>query len=164
MVRPTKLQREKLVATGHFRIVDTAEMPLVAWAMSDPAKSGFTLFDLQDHLRARGWTVPAYRCSKGAENLVIMRAVVKQNLSRRMIKLLLADVENAIAFYKAHPASLLHEHNAVFKADSPRLKRQRTEDKDEALLAHSATRAITTKLVSGNESHIEGTASTRGVC
>eukprot|EP01094_Clydonella_sp_ATCC50884_P003892 TRINITY_DN129_c0_g1_i5.p1 TRINITY_DN129_c0_g1~~TRINITY_DN129_c0_g1_i5.p1 ORF type:complete len:499 (+),score=164.85 TRINITY_DN129_c0_g1_i5:99-1595(+) len=84
--------REGLVETGKFSVVDRAHMPLVAFSLKDSSK--YTVFDLQDRLRGRGWIVPAYTCPSGACDLAIMRVVVKQNFSMDM----------ADAHFDAHPA------------------------------------------------------------
>ncbi|KDO34774.1 glutamate decarboxylase [Saprolegnia parasitica CBS 223.65] len=95
--------RERLVATGHFAIVDKAHMPLVAFCLNEEEGSKpFTCFDIQDKLRSRGWIVPAYTCSKGAESLVIMRVVVKQNFTKSMADMLVKDIVKAIEFLEAH--------------------------------------------------------------
>ncbi|GBG26916.1 Glutamate decarboxylase 1 [Hondaea fermentalgiana] len=157
--------RDMLKATGHFEVVDKGDMPLVAIALKDPVKSGFTLYDLQDALKARGWTVPAYQCPKGAQHLVIMRAVVKQNMSRNMIRLLVDDIARAIAFYEEHPSHLLHPKNKKYRDDDPRLNKKRKLDKAETdKLTHKLSRNITTRLMGGNLNHIENDNSTKGVC
>lgn len=96
--------RQGIIATGYFDIVDKQQMPLVAFAMKRGQLSHgdetqvlpFTLFHLQDHLRARGWTVPAYTCPRGAEHLTIMRVVVRPDLTVDLVNLLLRDIRDAI--------------------------------------------------------------------
>jgi glutamate decarboxylase len=92
--------RSSLVATGRFRIVDKKHMPLVAFTLLD--SSHFTCFDIQDKLRSRGWIVPAYTCSRGAESLVIMRVVVKQNFAYHMANMLVTDILKAIDALEKH--------------------------------------------------------------
>lgn len=92
--------RSSLVATGHFKIVDKQHMPLVAFTLIDSSR--FTCFDIQDKLRSRGWIVPAYTCSRGAESLVIMRVVVKQNFAYHMANMLVTDILKAIDALEKH--------------------------------------------------------------
>eukprot|EP00339_Tiarina_fusa_P010075 CAMPEP_0117009696 /NCGR_PEP_ID=MMETSP0472-20121206/8735_1 /TAXON_ID=693140 ORGANISM="Tiarina fusus, Strain LIS" /NCGR_SAMPLE_ID=MMETSP0472 /ASSEMBLY_ACC=CAM_ASM_000603 /LENGTH=476 /DNA_ID=CAMNT_0004712041 /DNA_START=118 /DNA_END=1548 /DNA_ORIENTATION=+ len=87
---------------GKFDIVDTADMPLVSFALKDT--NNCTVFDLQDHLRGRGWIVPAYCCSKGAESLKIMRVVVKQNFTTDLADLLVRDLVGALHHFEQFPA------------------------------------------------------------
>jgi glutamate decarboxylase len=86
--------RSALVNTGHFRIVDKQHMPLVAFCLIDSSR--YSCFDIQDKLRSRGWIVPAYTCSRGAESLVIMRVVVKQNFAYHMANMLVHDILKAV--------------------------------------------------------------------
>lgn len=92
--------RGSLVATGHFRIVDKQHMPLVAFALIDSSR--YTCFDIQDKLKSRGWIVPAYTCSRGADSLVIMRVVVKQNFAFHMANMLVNDILKAIDALEKH--------------------------------------------------------------
>jgi glutamate/tyrosine decarboxylase-like PLP-dependent enzyme len=39
-------------------IVDKAHMPLVAFSLKNDKKLPYTVFDLQDKLREKGWIVP----------------------------------------------------------------------------------------------------------
>lgn len=86
--------RQALLDTNHFRIVDKQHMPLVAFTLIDSNR--YTCYDIQNKLKYRGWIVPAYTCSRGAENLVIMRVVVKQNFANHMAHMLVADILRAI--------------------------------------------------------------------
>ncbi len=47
---------------------DKGHLPVVAFSLHNHAK--FTLFELADKLRNRGWIVPAYNCPKGADDMV----------------------------------------------------------------------------------------------
>ncbi|GAB5036340.1 glutamate decarboxylase [Nannochloropsis oceanica] len=97
--------REALLATGKVEIVDKEHMPLVAFALKPNLDILYTVFEIQDKLRERGWIIPAYRCSKGAEKLCIMRVVVKENFSRDLAELLVDDFQKAMAYLdKDHKA------------------------------------------------------------
>ncbi|ETW03449.1 glutamate decarboxylase, variant 2 [Aphanomyces invadans] len=91
--------RCRLRETGHFDIVDKAHMPLVAFKLKKSDK--YTCFDIQDKVRSRGWILPAYTCPRGAESLVIMRVVVKQNFTRPMADMLVQDITRAIHFLES---------------------------------------------------------------
>ena len=75
------------------------ENPLFIWYM-DPEydkKAKWTLFDLQDKLMQSGWMVPAYTMPKDIEEMVVMRIVVRQGMSRDMADMLINDIKNAVA-------------------------------------------------------------------
>lgn len=78
---------------------DTLENPLFIWTM-DPdyeKEAKWTLFDLQDKLMQNGWMVPAYTMPKDIEDMVVMRIVVRQGMSRDMADMLIEDITNAVA-------------------------------------------------------------------
>jgi glutamate decarboxylase len=70
-------------------------LPIVALTLKD--QSRFTVFDLSDKLRERGWIIAAYTLPKNADHISIMRVVVRENFSRDMAEMLLADIEKACA-------------------------------------------------------------------
>ena len=75
------------------------ENPLFVWYM-DPEydkKANWTLYDLQDKLMQSGWMVPAYSMPKNIEDMVVMRIVVRQGMSRDMADMLIEDITNAVA-------------------------------------------------------------------
>jgi glutamate decarboxylase len=74
------------------------ENPLFIWYLRPEydAKANWTLFDLQDKLMEKGWMVPAYTMPKDIEDMVVMRVVVRQGMSRDMADMLIADIWNAV--------------------------------------------------------------------
>jgi glutamate decarboxylase len=44
-----------------------------------------------------GWMVPAYTMPKNIEDMVVMRVVVRQGMSRDMADMLIQDIQNAVA-------------------------------------------------------------------
>ena len=78
---------------------ETLVNPLFIWTM-DPdyeKDAKWTLFDLQDKLMQSGWMVPAYTMPKDIEDMVVMRIVVRQGMSRDMADMLIEDITNAVA-------------------------------------------------------------------
>ena len=78
---------------------ETLENPLFIWTMNPDYEKGakWTLFDLQDKLMQSGWMVPAYTMPKDIEDMVVMRIVVRQGMSRDMADMLIEDIRNAVA-------------------------------------------------------------------
>ena len=77
----------------------TLDNPLFIWRL-DPEyekKAKWTLYDLQDKLMMSGWMVPAYSMPKNIEDMVVMRIVVRQGMSRDMADMLIGDIKNAVA-------------------------------------------------------------------
>ena len=86
-------------------ITNGSTIPVFAWKLKDrvAAETDYTLFDLADKLRERGWLVPAYTMPKNREDLAVQRIVVKEGFSRDMADMLLEDIKRAIAFFKSQP-------------------------------------------------------------
>ena len=78
---------------------ETLDNPLFIWTMRPEyaKKARWTLFDLQDKLMQSGWMVPAYTMPKDIEDMVVMRIVVRQGMSRDMADMLITDITNAVA-------------------------------------------------------------------
>ena len=77
----------------------TLDNPLFIWRMKPEydKKANWTLFDLQDKLMQKGWMVPAYTMPKDIEDMVVMRIVVRQGMSRDMADMLIGDINDAVA-------------------------------------------------------------------
>ncbi|MBQ7812349.1 MAG: glutamate decarboxylase [Bacteroidales bacterium] len=76
----------------------TLDNPLFIWMMNPEyeEKAKWTLFDLQDKLMQSGWMVPAYTMPKDIEDMVVMRIVVRQGMSRDMADMLIDDIAGAV--------------------------------------------------------------------
>ena len=106
-------------------------IPAVSWVIRDGAEPGYSLFDLSDRLRVRGWQVAAYTMPPNTQDVVVMRVLVRHGFSRDMADLLLEDVRTSIAHLQKHPVGVpqaaaeatTFTHSAVAKvkaADLPR--------------------------------------------
>lgn len=102
----TYLARE-ISALGPFDIVFDGDrkrgIPAVSWKLKDGTDPGFTLFDLADRLRVRGWQVPAYTLPAHCEGLAIQRILVRNGVSRDLCSLLIDDIKAALTHLEAHP-------------------------------------------------------------
>ncbi|KAE8763708.1 glutamate decarboxylase [Georgenia thermotolerans] len=89
---------EKLQAMGRFELIgaDEEQLPLVAFRLT--GDQPYDEFDIAWQLAAeRGWMVPAYTLPPDAQDVTIMRALVKQTLSREHVDTLARDLEEACA-------------------------------------------------------------------
>jgi glutamate decarboxylase len=80
-------------------------IPALAWRLRDPDQSGFTLFDLADRLRMRGWQVPAYTLPPNRQDLAVQRIVVRHDLSRDLARELAEDYRRAVQHMNDHPVT-----------------------------------------------------------
>ena len=85
---------QSLEASGKFEILNPGlAEPVVTFKLKDDC--GFDVYHLSARLRENGWIVPAYSLPPDAENVHLMRIVVRIDLSRAMIDILLRDLKAA---------------------------------------------------------------------
>ena len=86
-------------------------IPGCTWTLKDGSHPNFTLYDLSDRLRLRGWQVPAYPMPENRTDLVVQRVLARLGLSRDLAGLLLDDLERAVHHFGKHPSpkSITHE-------------------------------------------------------
>jgi glutamate decarboxylase len=82
-----------------------AGIPALCWTVQAGAQLPYTLYDLADRLRSRGWQVPAYSLPANRQDLVVQRILVRHGVSRDLAELLLDDFRRAIAHFDKHPVS-----------------------------------------------------------
>ncbi len=86
---------EKLKNSGKFEMINDAQMlPIVAVKLKDSIKS-YTVYDLSSKLRERGWVVAAYTMPENAQEIALLRIVVREHFSRDMADILFQDIEKA---------------------------------------------------------------------
>jgi len=68
------------------------DLPVLAFRLRDPAASGYTVFDVSERLRQRGWLVPAYTFPENMQDTAVIRLVVRNGFSQDLADALLADL------------------------------------------------------------------------
>jgi glutamate decarboxylase len=92
----------EIAKMGPFELLsDGTELPVFAFKTRQDA--GFTVFDLSDRLRMRGWQVPAYTFPENLTDMAVCRIVVRNGFTRDMAGLLLDDIRRQVAQFEAHP-------------------------------------------------------------
>ena len=81
-------------------------IPCVTWRIREGEEPGYTLFDVADRLRTRGWQVPAYTLTGSVSDVAVQRILVRQDVSRDLASLLLDDLRAAIDHFDRHPVSV----------------------------------------------------------
>ena len=82
--------------SGDFELIgrDEEQLPLVAFRLAE--QRSYDEFDIAWQLSAeRGWMVPAYTLPPNAQHVTMMRALVKETLSREMVDTLAGDIARA---------------------------------------------------------------------
>ncbi len=72
-------------------INEDIKLPIMALTVKN--KNEFTVFQLSDKLRERGWIVPAYSLPANADNVDVLRIVIKENFSHDMADMLIQDMQ-----------------------------------------------------------------------
>ena len=94
MMRNSQYLARKLENSGKFEVINKEGMfPLVTVSLKDEE---FTVFQLSEKLRQKGWIVPAYTLPENADDVAVMRMVVKENFGREMVDLLVEDVMESL--------------------------------------------------------------------
>jgi glutamate decarboxylase len=86
---------DQLRDSEHFELIsDGSAIPVVSFRLKgDP---GYTEFDVSQTLRASGWQVPAYTMPEGAEDVTVLRVVVREGFSADLARALRDDTITAL--------------------------------------------------------------------
>jgi glutamate decarboxylase len=88
---------------GPFELVTKGdELPVFAFKLADGIDN-YTVFDVSNALRERGWLLPAYTFPKNREDLAALRVVVKRGFSHDMADLLVQDLERQLPRLQKQP-------------------------------------------------------------
>jgi glutamate decarboxylase len=91
---------------GPFQLLTRGdELPVFAFTLS-PEIDNFTVYDVSNAVRERGWLVPAYTFPKNRTDLAVLRVVVRRGFSHDMADLLVGDLERQLPRLKSQTAPL----------------------------------------------------------
>jgi glutamate decarboxylase len=90
---------DSIGAMHHFELLtDGSELPVFAFTLK-PGIENYTVFDLSERLRDRGWLVPAYSFPENRQDLDALRVVVRNGFSRDLADLLVADLQRHTEYF-----------------------------------------------------------------
>jgi glutamate decarboxylase len=86
-----------------FQLISKGDgIPAFAFRIDD---APFTVYDVSEALRTRGWLVPAYPLPPALDHISVLRIVVRNGFSRDLAALLIEDIKRAVARLTAgHPS------------------------------------------------------------
>ncbi|AIT09528.1 glutamate decarboxylase [Candidatus Francisella endociliophora] len=92
----TKYIAKKLKELDRFEIIHDGDngIPAVSWSLKK--SKNYTLFDVSEKIRARGWQIAAYSMPKHREDLVVMRVLVRKGFTLDLAQLMLRDLKSVI--------------------------------------------------------------------
>jgi glutamate decarboxylase len=81
---------------GPFRLLTRGdELPVFAFTLKDDI-TNFSVFDVSNGLRARGWQVPAYTFPADRTDLAALRVVVRRGFTHDLADMLVADLKREL--------------------------------------------------------------------
>ena len=84
----------KLNSSKKFEVINKSiRFPIVTVQLKN---SEFTVFHLSEKLRQKGWIVPAYTLPANAEDIAVLRMVIKESFSKDMVEMLFTDIMESI--------------------------------------------------------------------
>jgi glutamate decarboxylase len=105
----------EIAKLGPFELVsDGSAIPVFAFKLKDDVDT-YSVFDVSDKLREYGWQVPAYTMPEHAEDVAVLRIVVREGFSRDMADMLLDDIHKAVAHFEGIPEHKPKESAPQFK-------------------------------------------------
>ena len=93
----------EIAKMGPFELfTEGKDLPVFAFKLRDDITS-YSVFDLSDGLRQRGWQVPAYTFPDDMTDTAVMRIVVRNGFSMDLANLLLNDFRLHVRILEHHP-------------------------------------------------------------
>eukprot|EP00834_Sanchytrium_tribonematis_P000706 NODE_13_length_54415_cov_0.522424.p40 type:complete len:133 gc:universal NODE_13_length_54415_cov_0.522424:8006-7608(-) len=89
---------QEIEKLGMFEIISSDNgTPLVTFKLKENIE-GFTVFDLERKLREYQWIVPAYQLADGAEDIYILRTVVRESFSQDLAAKFVEALSSSVGF------------------------------------------------------------------
>lgn len=87
----------ELLKTGLFYMVnDSKHLPILCYAFKQDVQPKWTLYELSDHLRMRGWQVPTYPMSDNLNDLIVQRIVCRADFGMNRAIEFIEDLNHSI--------------------------------------------------------------------
>jgi glutamate decarboxylase len=101
---------------GPYRVLTKGdELPVFAFTLKDEI-TNYTVFDVSDHLRQRGWLVPAYTFPENRQDLSVLRIVVRAGMTLDMADTLLGQMREETDALESLDGPLPRETRGGLKA------------------------------------------------
>jgi glutamate decarboxylase len=106
----------EIAGMGPFELIydGSGGLPAIAYTLKDPASAGFSLYDLSDRVRMRGWQIASYPLPPDRQETTVQRIMIRHGVSRDMAGLLADDIRRALEYFKTHPNAKNTEQRVSF--------------------------------------------------
>jgi len=92
----------EIAGIGPFELLtDGSDLPVFAVKLRHDV-SAYTVFDISERLRQRGWLVPAYTFPENLTNISVLRFVIRNGFSKDLASLLADDIRTHVKYLEAH--------------------------------------------------------------
>ena len=92
----------EIAKIGPFELLtDGSDLPVFVVKLRDEV-AGYTVFDISERLRQRGWLVPAYTFPENLTHVSVLRFVIRNGFSMDLASLLVADIKTQVGCLEAH--------------------------------------------------------------
>ena len=92
---------ERVAKAGPFRLLsDGSDIPVFAFTLRDPSR--YSVFDVSNRLRRSGWHIPAYTMPANAQDLAVLRVVIREGFSADLADLFMQHLTDAVTHLERH--------------------------------------------------------------
>jgi glutamate decarboxylase len=93
----------EIAKIGPFELItDGSELPVFAVRLREDVH-GYSVFDLSERLRGRGWLVPAYTFPANLTDVAVLRFVIRNGFSQDLASLLVNDIRTHVKALQDNP-------------------------------------------------------------
>ena len=93
----------EIAKMGQFELLsDGSDLPVFAFKLREDVDK-YSVYDISERLRMRGWQVPAYTFPDNLSDMSVMRIVVRNGFSMDLANLLLGDLRVHLRVLEHHP-------------------------------------------------------------
>jgi glutamate decarboxylase len=94
----------RIAKMGPFELISEGrELPVFAFKIADPQAS-YSVFDLTERLRSRGWLVPSYTFPENLTDTAVIRVVIRNGFGWDLADAFLTDLNHHWRALAAHPS------------------------------------------------------------
>jgi glutamate decarboxylase len=102
----------QIAELGPFELLTKGdELAVFAFKLRDEVEN-FTVFDVSNAMRERGWQLPAYSFPKNREDLAALRVVVRRGFTHDLADMLVSDLKRQLPRLQKQPAPVHDGRNA----------------------------------------------------
>jgi glutamate decarboxylase len=95
----------EIARLGPYELLsEGGELPVFAFRLE--GERGYSVYDVSELLRTRGWIVPAYRMPPSIDDMAVLRICVRDGFSRDLASILMEDLRRVTARLEGHKSTV----------------------------------------------------------